>query len=329
MITLTGLDYKTFHYLLPSFATLYEAYTPYSADGGIRLLPLSNVRRGRPRSMTAVQCLGLVLAWGRTRGSEMVLCMLFGVTASVCSLFIRLGRRLLLKILSRDQHAAVRMPTQDEIKAFQDAIAAKYSMLEDVYAVADGLKLYLEQAGDNVIQNMFYNGWTHDHYVGNVFVFAPNGCIIASAINAPDAMHDSTIAEWGKVYQKLEEVHTLYAGRCVADSAFSKGNYPFLIKSVQDHLVAADDIAQVTALRQATSVRQGAEWGMRAFQGSFPRMKDRFVYEERGERKVMILCTVLFYNLRARKVGLNQILNTFMPEMGTEANCFLQIQWQP
>lgn len=69
-------------------------------------------------------------------------------------------------------------------------------MIDDVYAVADGLKLYLEQAGDNVIQNMFYDSWKHCHYVGNVFVFAPNSGIIASAINAPDAMNDSTIAEW-------------------------------------------------------------------------------------------------------------------------------------
>lgn len=52
----------------------------------------------------------------------------------------------------------------------------------------------------------------------------------------------------GKVYQKLEEVYTLYSGRCVVDSAFSKGDYPFLIKSVEDHLVLAENIAEVMAL---------------------------------------------------------------------------------
>lgn len=29
------------------------------------------------------------------------------------------------------------------------------------YSAADGLKLYLEQSGDSIIHNMFYNGWTH------------------------------------------------------------------------------------------------------------------------------------------------------------------------
>lgn len=70
-------------------------------------------------------------------------------------------------------------------------------------------------------------------------------------------MHDSTIAELEKVYLKLEEVHTLYGGRCFIDSDFSKRDYPFPIKSLEDHLVAAENIAQLTVLRLATSVRLG------------------------------------------------------------------------
>jgi hypothetical protein len=35
-------------------------------------------------------------------------------------------------------------------------------------------------------------------------------------------------------------------------------------------------------------MRQSAEWGMRAFQSSMPRIKDRMKFEERGERKVTI-----------------------------------------
>jgi len=70
--------------------------------------------------------------------------------------------------LNKEPKAAVTMPSDEEIKAFQDSITARYSTLENVYAVADRLKLYLQQSGDAVRQNMFYNGWTDDHYVGNV-----------------------------------------------------------------------------------------------------------------------------------------------------------------
>lgn len=68
-------------------------------------------------------------------------------------------------------------------------------MLKDVYAAFDGLKLQLEQSGNEAVQEIFYNVSTHDHYIGNVFVFAPSGVIIACTVNAPVNMYDSCIAE--------------------------------------------------------------------------------------------------------------------------------------
>ena len=69
----------------------------------------------------------------------------------------------------------------------------------------DGLKLLLEKAGEESIQNMFYNGQSHDHYVTNVFVFASDGTIRAMAINCPGTMHDNVVADWGGIYIKLEK----------------------------------------------------------------------------------------------------------------------------
>eukprot|EP00171_Calliarthron_tuberculosum_P002982 IDg2982t1 len=239
LITLTGFDHNAFNYILYKFAHLYIIYSPYSSTGMVTRLQRP---ARRPRSLTALQCLGLILTWGRTRGSAMVLCMLFGITASVSSLFLRFGRRILLSALKSDDNAEVRMPT----------------------------------------------GWTHDRYVGNVFVFAPDGCIISCATNAPGAMQDSTIAEWGNIYSKLEACYDAFGGRCVVDSAFCKTQYPFLIKSAQDHLTSAADAADVIHLIQATSARQVYEWGMRALQECFSRLKDRMPYEERGERKLIL-----------------------------------------
>lgn len=94
-------------------------------------------------------------------------------------MFLRCGRRLLLRALSQDEKANFQMPTTMEIVEFKNAIHAKYSLLQNVYCVDDGHKLYLEHSGDAVLQNMICKGWTHDHFVGNIFVFAPNGTIIA------------------------------------------------------------------------------------------------------------------------------------------------------
>ena len=67
--------------------------------------------------------------------------------------------------------------------------------------------------------------------------------------------------------------------------------------------------------REATAMRQSSEWGMRALQSSFPRLKDRFIYEETGERKIILKMMVLLFNVRSRRVGINQILNTYMPSL--------------
>lgn len=81
--------------------------------------------------------------------------MLFGITSSVCSLFIRYGRRLVLQGLSRDVNDAVRLHCDTEIVDYKASISSTHSMLTDVYEVANGLKIYLEQSGDTIIKNMF------------------------------------------------------------------------------------------------------------------------------------------------------------------------------
>lgn len=250
----------------------------------------------------------------------MVLSLLFGVTGSVCSLFLRFGRRILLRVLSDDAKAEVRMLTNSEVVQFQSAFAAKYSMLSDASAVADGLKLNLEQSDDCVIQNMFYNDWKHDHYVSNVFVFAPSGVIMECAINAPGAMHDSQIAEWGNIYCKREDVFERCGGRCVVDCAFCKDDYLFSIKSAQDHLVITDNFPDIKEMRQSYFRSASVGGGNEGFERHLPRMKYRFIYEERGEIKLVLLCIVLLSNLRTRLVGINQLRSTYMPHMSVEVN---------
>lgn len=81
--------------------------------------------------------------------------------------------------------------------------------------------------------------------------------------------------------------------------------------------MTADEVA---IARDATSMRQSAEWGMRAFQASFPRVKDRILFEGRGRRKMMIKMMLLLFNLRARMVGINQILNVYMASLTQDVN---------
>jgi hypothetical protein len=59
---------------------------------------------------------------------------------------------------------------------------------------------------------------------------------------------------------------------------------------------------------------------MLTMQTSFPRVQDRFVYKELGERRIVLKMFVLLYNMRARMVGINQIRNTYMQHLLRDAN---------
>jgi hypothetical protein len=223
--------------------------------------------------------------------------MLFGITNSPLSLWLRFARRIITKVLLKE-------PT------------AKVKLLQGVWGAMDGLKIILESSGDAVKQNMYYNGWTHDTYVSNLFLFAPDGKIKACFINAPGCLHDSMLATWANLYTQLDELFDLYGGRIVVDSAFSRHKGRSLIKSYQSNYDQSGNRRQKHALnRQATSLRQMSEWGMRGLQASFPRLKDRLRYEESGERKIIIQMIVLLYNFRAAQVGQNQIKSVFYPHL--------------
>ena len=59
----------------------------------------------------------------------------------------------------------------------------------------DDLKLFLQQSGNAIIQERYYNGLTHDNYVTSVFCFCPNGTIPISFFNIPESVQDSQVAE--------------------------------------------------------------------------------------------------------------------------------------
>ena len=96
------------------------------------------------------------------------------------------------------------------------------------------------------------------------------------------------------------------------DSAFASNMYKFIIQSSQNVPIMKGRQAMLLG-QQATSCQQAAEWSMQGLQGSFPRLKDCIVYEENGERAIILKFNTLLYNYRVRSVGINQILNHYMP----------------
>ena len=67
--------------------------------------------------------------------------------------------------------------------------------------------------------------------------------------------------------------------------------------------------------RVIVSILYDADWGMRAIQGSFPRLKDRFIFSgDPRDRQLFMHLIPLLLNFRTNFVGLNQLQSTFYPD---------------
>jgi hypothetical protein len=183
----------------------------------------------------------------------------------------------------------------------------------------DGLKLMLEQSGDALIQEQFYNGWKHDHYVTSGMCFCPDGTIPIVFCNFPGAIHDSQVADYGDIHNKLELVYLQDSAKCTVDSAFGNVSREFLIKLSQE-LIHIEDCVERGIACDATSMRQSAEWGMRAFQSSMPCLKDPMKFSTHGERRVPLTMMILLNNVQARAVGINQLMSVYTAPLDHDAN---------
>jgi hypothetical protein len=341
MITYTGFDHESFNLLLDLFQPKFDSLSPYSTDGTVKRII---VGKGRHRKINATQGLGLVLAWTRSKGEFIFSFVVFsyscndlrhsllflyyellgnviplqfdfGLSHSCLTLWLKFGIRIVCSVLSNHPLAWVRMPTPYEVASFQQASSAKYPLLHEVWGTCDGLKLDFESTDSDRIQRMYYNGWTHGHYISNIFVFAMDGTIRICGLNAPGSMHDSNVADYSAVYDKLEKIFLETGGKVVVDTAFRLGHGDFLIKSSQQ--VLGDGIDADMA-HDATSIRQSAEWGMAQFQASFPRVTDKIKFEVDGERRILLRTFVHLFNFRTNCVGCNQIRSVFMPHLEAE-----------
>ena len=322
LVTLCGFDHASFADIHQKFKPLFDSNSPYTNKG--RLIGQHNIKKGGRRLITSTQGLALVLAWTRTQGSFAALQLIFGFTPGRLSLWLRFGCRMLLRVLSAEPLAIPTMPTDEEVDDFVHCITEKYPALTNCWGAMDGLKIRLQKSGNTQVQNLFYNGWTHDHYISNLFLFSPDGKIRACYTNAPGTMHDSTLAKWGGLYDKIDALYRTRQAKVVVDSAFASEQRDSVYKSYQCNIDNQGNVRQNSIIqRQATSVRQMSEWGMRGLQASFPRLKDRMPYEEKGERRLTMRLIVYLYNYRASVVGLNQIQSVFMPWLQRSATKFI------
>jgi hypothetical protein len=210
---------------------MYLTHTPFDASGMI--VSLDDVR-GQKRKVLPADCLGLVLVWMQTRGLLNVLQLVFGLTYTNLSVYLRFGIHLVVEVFRDDPLARIFLPSAEDITTYVSAFCKRCPLLTDCWVTMDGLKLFLQASGNSYIQERCYNGWIYDHYVTSVFCFCPNGTISIAFFNVPGCVHDSQVAEMGQIYRKLGEVYEKTGTKCCIDSTFRNVDREYLYKLCQD-----------------------------------------------------------------------------------------------
>ena len=298
-LTLTGFNRKTFGRL---FLILFDKTRNQS-------------KHGRKATLDNRAQLGLTLFYLGSRMNLKHLSMLFGATPSCCSRYIH--RVLLLIELKLKDHplSIVRWPDRDEMKVYASMVQRREPTISNVIGFVDGVALPICCNSDPDIQSRYYNGYHHDTTVNNVFAFAPTGKIIYASYNHPGCLHDATCA----IGLKSKGVETLGSYALCVDQAFSRTGECFEKFVGPISIDARRKIAPVLRnnikkkISKYISLRQAAEWGMKALQGTFTRIKARLPSD--GQiRKRIIGCVIFLHNFRTELMGINQITTVFNKE---------------
>jgi hypothetical protein len=64
--------------------------------------------------------------------------------------------RIVVNVLREHPLARVKMPSREEVAAFQQATSAKYPSLPEVWGTLNGLNLNIQSTKDDKVQSIFY-----------------------------------------------------------------------------------------------------------------------------------------------------------------------------
>jgi hypothetical protein len=93
-ITMMGFDCKSFDKILENFGPMFSSHTPFNESGFFVLFKYVS---GWKRDVQPEDYLGLVLVWMQTRGALNVLQLVFGLTYTNLSVYLRFSISFLIE----------------------------------------------------------------------------------------------------------------------------------------------------------------------------------------------------------------------------------------
>ncbi|QRV77090.1 DDE superfamily endonuclease [Ceratobasidium sp. AG-Ba] len=329
-ITTMSINCNTFAYILRAgFEDAWNTRTIKRDDVNQH----GATRMGR-RSLDAAGALGLMLHYLCSTSRFTALQQIFAIVPTVLSRYVHFGLPILLEFLKKIPEGVIKWPSRDEMSEYSNVINARHSTINGAFGFVDGLKLPVANSSDPQVESANYNGWLHSHKINNILVFAPDGkflfelalyitnmnlgCIIYATINAPGSWHDARVAQdvYGCLLNETPRGYFL-----IADTAFpklqiglqNKIHTPLKARTNLRHLTPGQRLRAIRYSNSITSARQAVEWGMRAIQGAFGRLKMPLDANDTKWRQLVIETCLRMHNVRTRTVEINQIRTVYMP----------------
>ncbi|KAF9019862.1 hypothetical protein BDZ89DRAFT_1093804 [Hymenopellis radicata] len=289
-ITTMGLDVETFDFVIQNgFGLAWNSIPIPRADA------------------PGYGALGLILHWLNSTMSDVSLMEIFALIPSTVHRYIEFGLTLLRDTLREMSDAKIQWPKGSQFQENNDLIVRRHPLLIGAFGTMDGLNLPIQESADEEYENASYNGCS-------VIAFGAAGLfylrIIACKTNAPGSWHDS---------RKLR-VETPEGFYLVTDTAFPRGTDQ-IAGRIRAPMKSGERLPDNTAERayalqfdrQLLSLRQAAEWGNRCLQGSFGRLRIPLKVEYSNVRGDLLEVCFRLYQLRTRRVGINQIRSVYLP----------------
>jgi hypothetical protein len=225
------------------------------------------------------------------------LCLIFGITPSVCSRVINMILKKVVRRLRSHPFAQVKFPDAAKMREFTDMVQEQELLVSDIIGFMDGVSFPAECTDERVKQNAYYCGYDCDTMVNNVFAYGPNGKVFFVAINFPGSWAEGNLTACflGHLKAKIGDYKI-----CV-DQGFPRSGdaYGTLVGPVTKRAVRClhrgirDYLLRISNVH--TLLWQAREWGMRGLQGTFPRCK-KHLPSNSEQRRLVLETIVLVHN---------------------------------
>ena len=123
----------------PTFATLLDYLFDLEVEDFVR-----RCQRGHPQLLGPEGCLGLLLFYLGSTINYKHLCMLFGITPSVCSHVINMMLNKVVRRLRSHPIAQVKFPDATKMREFPDMVQEREPLVSNIIGFMDGVSFPAE-----------------------------------------------------------------------------------------------------------------------------------------------------------------------------------------